>query len=857
MDPGPIQILLIEGNDRDTRLIREALAAYPNEIDVHPGVRTLEAARSAMRDGRYDAILLDLEIPDIQGLETLRSLRSSAGDTPIIVLTGSDDDDQASAALRAGAQDYLPKEFIAGSLLRRLIRYAIERGRVRRELRVSEQRFRDMVEFLPELVFECDSAGRVTFVNRAAYEIIGYSEEDIERGLNVFDVIAEPERTRAEGVVKQILEGSKPRSGEYRIVRKDGTTFPVVIHVTRIQANGENVGIRGIAVDLSEMKQSAEALKTADEIIRAVPTGILIYRKQERTFILESANPAASPYILVENALGTELPAHWPPGMAQRLHGAMAAVLTAGGLYEHEVSMNPGSGTRAFHVRAFPISAARVAVIFEDVSEQRGVEGFLELVRYSLDRAEVEVFWIDSSGRFTFVNETVIRRLGYSREDLIGKAVWDIDPEYCESRWTEQWGELKTHGTKRFETTHQRRDGSTYPVEITSHYLTFEGEAFEFAFAVDISERKAAETALRESEANYRAIFDCASDSIMLHDAVDGRVLDCNAKTEEMFGYSREQFVGLQVSRFSSGNPPYVQEEALRRILAAAAGVPQLFEWHCRRRDQGLFWCEVSLRQATLLGRSVVLAVVRDVSDRRSLEAQLRQSQKLESIGTLASGVAHEINNPLMGMINYAELITLNTEDEELTGYAEEIKAEGTRVAEIVRNLLSFARQERETHSPARLIDIVDWTLSLTQSVLRQDLIDLRIEVPRDLPKVKCRSQQIQQVLLNLLTNARDALNERYPGADPDKIIVVSGAAVEDSGRRWVRLTVEDHGVGIPSEIADRLFDPFFTTKPRDEGTGLGLSISYGIVREHGGRLTVETTPEGTTRFHVVLPTVD
>jgi signal transduction histidine kinase len=226
--------------------------------------------------------------------------------------------------------------------------------------------------------------------------------------------------------------------------------------------------------------------------------------------------------------------------------------------------------------------------------------------------------------------------------------------------------------------------------------------------------------------------------------------------------------------------------------------------------------------------------IVEDITERKRLEAQLRQSQKLESIGTLASGVAHEINNPLMGMINYAELISLRCSDPDLRSYAEEIKVEGTRVS-----------------------GIVEWTLSLMQALLKRHFIDVRIDVPANLPKVQCRSQQIQQVLLNLLTNAKDALNERYPEADENKVLALSAEAFHKNGMGWVRLTVEDHGTGIAPEIIDRVFDPFFTTKPRDQGTGLGLSISYGIVREHGGELTVDTAQEGVTRFHVVLPTVE
>jgi PAS domain S-box-containing protein len=245
----------------------------------------------------------------------------------------------------------------------------------------------------------------------------------------------------------------------------------------------------------------------------------------------------------------------------------------------------------------------------------------------------------------------------------------------------------------------------------------------------------------------------------------------------------------------------------------------------------------------------------RDVTETRKLEEQLVQSQKMESIGTLAGGVAHEINNPINGIMNYAQLILDRMEKgSPAIDYAREILHETQRIAKIVRNLLTFARHEKQSHSPAQLSDIVSAVLSLIQTVMRHDQITLEIEVPEDLPSIKCRSQQIQQVLMNLMTNARDALNQRSPGYSPDKRIRVAALMIVKQDRRFIRTTVEDSGTGIPKDIQDRIFDPFFTTKPKETGTGLGLSISYGIVRDHGGELSVESEPGKFTRFHMDLP---
>jgi PAS domain S-box-containing protein len=241
--------------------------------------------------------------------------------------------------------------------------------------------------------------------------------------------------------------------------------------------------------------------------------------------------------------------------------------------------------------------------------------------------------------------------------------------------------------------------------------------------------------------------------------------------------------------------------------------------------------------------------------ERHALEGQLRQSQKLESIGTLAGGVAHEINNPVMGIMNYAQLILDRLgPDHEVAEFATEIGKETERVATIVKNLLSFARDDKESHSPARMCDIVESVLSLVRTVMLRDQITLDVDVPEDLPEIRCRSQQLRQVIMNLLTNARDALDQKYEEFDENKKVTIVARTLDRDGHPWMRITVEDHGSGISKEVPQRMFDPFYTTKPRDKGTGLGLSISHGIVKDHHGELSVESKLGEWTRFYVDLP---
>ena len=247
--------------------------------------------------------------------------------------------------------------------------------------------------------------------------------------------------------------------------------------------------------------------------------------------------------------------------------------------------------------------------------------------------------------------------------------------------------------------------------------------------------------------------------------------------------------------------------------------------------------------------------VLGEAIERKEAEAKVIHASTLASIGELAAGVGHEINNPINGIINCADILIPNTpENSKDREFAQMIRSEAERIATIVRNLLTFSRQERQKHSPARLCDIVESVLSLCRKKIEKSHIGLEVNVPESLPKLNCRSEQIQQVLMNLLINSMHALDERHPGPSAGKLLSIKAATKKIDGRTVIRMTVEDRGSGIAPAHLDRIFDPFYTTKGRDKGTGLGLSVSDGIVKSHNGTITVESEQEKFTRFYVDLP---
>jgi PAS domain S-box-containing protein len=271
--------------------------------------------------------------------------------------------------------------------------------------------------------------------------------------------------------------------------------------------------------------------------------------------------------------------------------------------------------------------------------------------------------------------------------------------------------------------------------------------------------------------------------------------------------------------------------------------------------DNGLYYEQSYAPFTDVGGETKVLILLRDITEEKTHQAETMRAAQLASIGELAAGVAHEVNNPINGIINYAQLLLDDSDSSGRDGdMLKLVIKEGERIAEIVRNLLSFARQHGEDAELVAVGTVMGEAVALISHQLGKDGITLDVDIPADLPLIKVNDQQLQQVFLNLLSNARYALNQRFSGKDEGKRIEVLASMVEVGGQTFVRTKISDFGIGIPQRIISKIFDPFFSSKKPGEGTGLGLSISHGIIKNFNGTLRVESQEGIFTSLIVDLP---
>jgi two-component system NtrC family sensor kinase len=448
--------------------------------------------------------------------------------------------------------------------------------------------------------------------------------------------------------------------------------------------------------------------------------------------------------------------------------------------------------------------------------------------------------------RILTVNQSAADLFGWEMGDLVGQPIADQVAPAERAHVAEQEDKVFSGHAERYETkVVNHTTGEERDVAVSSGPFRVDGELIgTVATLRDITDPKRAQDTLSRSEARYRNLVESASDAIVTLDA-NGRFTTVNHAAEIISGYRREELVGQWFA-------PMLSDDELPKALAhfqkALAGETGLFESRFYRKDGEAR--TISITYSTPQRDEEVLCLIRDVTDQKMLQEQLIQSEKMSAIGQLVSGVAHELNNPLAGISAFAQLLLAEKRfpPDQRTA-AETIYSEARRASRIVQNLLTFARQHKAEKGPAAINQVLDDTLELRGYELRVRGIDVRREYDEALPDTMGDGHQLQQVFLNLITNAEQAM-ERAEGKHHRLTVRTRNAG------DIIRIEVEDTGAGVPPNLLERIFNPFFTTKPTGHGTGLGLSISLGIVREHEGRIWAENTPQGGARFIVELPVI-
>ncbi|MCI0482789.1 MAG: PAS domain S-box protein, partial [Candidatus Dadabacteria bacterium] len=444
------------------------------------------------------------------------------------------------------------------------------------------------------------------------------------------------------------------------------------------------------------------------------------------------------------------------------------------------------------------------------------------------------IYVVDGQGYIKYANDQIVKLGGYTKEDTIGK---NFSSFLTPKSLTYSAEIFKKHLNREdvgpFELEFFDNFGNVHIMEMRERLVWDKDTVIEVhGIGRDVTARKRAEQELRDSEEKFRGVFETSPD-FMYISSLDGKIIDYNPSAKDLFGYTDEEIKNLSLTDiYIDPNERHELEDILY-----SKGFVHNHELRLRRKDGSLIDALATItvtrdRNGVVTGFQ---GAVKDITHMKRMERQLLQVEKLSSLGTMVSGIAHELNNPLTAIMGNAELLSMNKNisDREKRSL-EVILQESARAAKIVSGLLTFAREHRAERWLINLNDVVTESISLREYNLRVNNISVQQCLSDDIPPTLADPHQLQQVFINIINNASDALTERGGGN-----LVIRTQQKDNK----LRIVFQDDGPGIDKENIQKLFDPFFTTKEVGRGTGLGLSIAYGIVEEHGGTIEVESEP--------------
>ncbi|HUJ68253.1 MAG TPA: PAS domain S-box protein [Syntrophorhabdales bacterium] len=507
-----------------------------------------------------------------------------------------------------------------------------------------------------------------------------------------------------------------------------------------------------------------------------------------------------------------------------------------------------------------------------DVTDRKLAEEVLkeseEKCRLLFEKSVHPIFLVDRDG-FVDCNEAALRLMRCSRkEELVGLGPLDVSPErQPDGRLSsEKQRELDRitleEGFNHYECVRRRLDGEEFWVDVSVTLVPVRGKLTAHAVWTDISERKEAEARLKESEERYRNIFENAIEGIY-EITPEFALLRVNPALARMHGYDSPEEMIEAVG--ANGADLYAREDDRKLYcdLLREHGLVRGFEAEQYRKDGSSYRASMNARVVRDRHGEILYyeGEVEDITERRRLEDQLRQANKLEAVGTLAGGVAHDFNNRLTVISCFGTLLQAAIDDDSpLRPYVDEIMTASEKAASLTQSLLAFSRKQLMNFGLQNVNEIVASTGKLLKRLLPED-IEVRLKLTEADTTVMVDVAQIDQILMNLATNARDAMAKG--GTLTIETSVISQVSELPLGNgamtpgKYVVLSVSDTGVGMDASTRKRIFDPFFTTKELGKGTGLGLSSVYGVVQQHRGHVTVSTAPSRGTTFRVYLPLME
>ncbi len=617
-----------------------------------------------------------------------------------------------------------------------------------------------------------------------------------------------------------------------------------------------------------EIRQPVDSLRDSEELAKASldATSDMVFLTDIRGNILIVNDMAARRLGKApEELIGTNLFDYFPPDIAMSRKEKADMVVDSG----KPLHFQDEREGRVSDISIYPTfdeqkNVDRLAVFGTDITERKRSEAILReneiRFRELFNNIPSGVAVYEAKGQgedFIFKDFNRAGELleDIRKEELIGKSVKEIFPGVKELGLFDVLQRvLKTGRPEHHPITHYKderlsgwRDNFVYKLPT--------GEIV--AIYTDETKKRQAEEALRESEEKYRTLFGGVSDALALIEVKTGNMIEVNQAFVDLYGYSKTEVLSLKNTAFSAEpDETWIATQEPKTVIPV--------RWH-KKKDGTVFPVEITATVFDYSGREVLIAAIRDITDRKQaeeekvkLEKQLRQTQKMEAIGTLAGGIAHDFNNILGSVLGYTELAMDHAEEGSvLEDCLDELFTAGKRARKLVKQILTFSRQGEQEQKPVQIQFITKEALKLLRASL-PSTVEIRQNIVSDF-LVMCDSTQIHQVMMNLCTNAGQAMQETGGVLDIELVDVEIDSAfaaihLDIEPGPYVQLTVSDTGHGMSQELLDQIFNPFFTTKKKGAGTGMGLSVVHGIVTSYGGSINVASELGKGTTFKLYFP---